>query len=116
MAALWNEAVAADQRHLLESLLGQVAEKAGLLSGAAHGDADLRDRVETLAEALHDLAQAVGQARDELVLAATAAGVAYSDLARWCHEPVGLLQAEVEDYRAAMIRLLEPDDGPGVDR
>ena len=97
-------------------LLGQVAEQAGLLSGAAHGEADLRDRVETLAEALHDPARIIDQACDELVFAATAAGVAYRDLARWCHEPVGVLQAEVEDYRANMIKFSEPGSGPEAGR
>lgn len=62
VAALWNEAGAGGQRYLLESLMGQVAEKAELLGAAAQGEADRRDRVETLAEALHDLARTLGQA------------------------------------------------------
>lgn len=116
VAALWNEAGAGGQRYLLESLMGQGAEKAELLGAAAQGEADRRDRVETLAEALHDLARTLGQARDEVVLAAAAAEVVDRNLARWCHESVRVLQVEVEGYRASTIRSSEPGGGPEVDR
>lgn len=99
----WEASVALETREFLEALMSDVSEKAAFLQSVVHGDAVVRDRVETLAGALADLDAIVRQARNELVLAATAAGIAYEDLAEWCGQPVRILEGDVEEYRSYML-------------